>query len=87
MLGPVIATDNEVPKLERVKEKDPNKGNQTETGTCVETEKEKPGVQGKTREYEKPSLIHGTENTIIGTLKVIFFRRVNDIFYAYLYIL
>ncbi|EXX70329.1 uncharacterized protein OCT59_003957 [Rhizophagus irregularis] len=69
MPGPVIATDNELPKLERVKEKDPNKGNQTETGTCVETEKEIPDDQGKTREHEKPSLIRGTENTITGTLK------------------
>jgi hypothetical protein len=65
-----MSTDNEPPKLERVKEKNPNKGNQNETGTCIETEKELHD-QGKTREYEKPSFLHGTENTVAGSLKVI----------------
>ncbi|GBC09677.1 hypothetical protein RclHR1_09030009 [Rhizophagus clarus] len=69
MPGPIMSMDNEASKLERVKEKDPNKSNQSETGTCIETEKEIPGGQGKTREYEKPSFLHGTENTISGSLK------------------
>jgi hypothetical protein len=70
-LGPIVAlpADQEPPRLEKVKERDPNKGDRTETATCRETEQEIPG-QGKTREYEKPSYLHGTKDTIAGSLKV-----------------
>jgi len=63
-----LPADQEAPKLENVKERDPNRGDQTETGTCHETEGEIPG-QGKTREYEKPSYLHGTKDTVAGSLK------------------
>ena len=65
-----LSPNQEPPKLEKVREGDPSKGDQTKTGTCKETEKEVSGI-GKTREYEKPSYTHGTKDDIVGSLKVI----------------
>ena len=65
-----LPPNQEPPKLENVKERDPNRRDQTETGTCKETEKEVTGL-GKLREYEKPSYTQGTKEDIVGSLKVI----------------